>query len=60
MLSRSSKLFQFSLAALVALLPLTVGMAHGQAFPSKPIRLIAPFAPGGSTDVVAQIGRAHV
>lgn len=53
MSSRGSKL---SVAAFVALLPLACGgVAHGQAFPSKPIRLIAPFAPGGSTDVVARV-----
>ena len=45
------KIVSCCLAALCVLAP---AVSHGQAFPSKPIRLIVPTAPGGGTDVVAR------
>jgi tripartite-type tricarboxylate transporter receptor subunit TctC len=40
---------------LAMVLSLGAAMAHGQAYPAKPVRLIIPFPPGGSNDVVGRV-----
>ena len=51
---------QLSCAALASLLAFAALPAAAQNYPAKPIRLVVPFPPGGTPDILSRIIGEHV
>ena len=47
-------------AAATVTAPAIVTSARAQAFPAKPVRIIIPYAPGGTSDILARLMQPHL
>ena len=54
-MNRSSTNQSKSLLLVMALVLASLGLAHAQGYPNKPIRMVVPYPPGGVSDVATRL-----
>jgi len=57
---RVCALVRLSTVLFIGLTGVLAGRVHAQPYPDRPIRMIVPFAPGGTVDIVARIVGAKI
>src|SRR5207237_5789180 len=53
--ARSSRVKTLLSCAVLVLAAFAAGTSFSQTYPAKPVRIVAPFAPGGGTDFIARL-----